>query len=104
MVAHAFCVVLSIVPTGGGAAAQTFTADVRGAVRESGGIVPGVAVCLVNEATGAVRETLSNDVGEYDLSAVPPGTYTVRATRQDAPCAERVTEGGGFLGRCWRQR
>jgi len=82
MVAHAFCVVLSIVPTGGGAAAQTFTAGVRGAVRESGGVVPGVAVHLVNETTGAVRETLSNTVGEYDFSAVPPGTYTVRATLQ----------------------
>jgi hypothetical protein len=60
-------------------AAQSFTAGVRGAVRESGGFVPGVTVQLINEATGAARETVSNAVGEYDFSAVPPGTYTVRA-------------------------
>ena len=60
--------------------AQTFTAGVRGAVLESGGVVPGVTVQLVNEASNASRETISNDVGEYNFSAVPPGTYTVRAS------------------------
>lgn len=60
--------------------AQTFTAGVRGAVHESGGVVPGVIVELINEGTNAVRETVSNDVGEYDFSAVPPGVYTVRAS------------------------
>ena len=42
----------------GPVAAQSFTAGVRGAVRESGGVVPGVTVQLVNEATGATRETV----------------------------------------------
>ena len=60
--------------------AQTFTAGVRGAVLESGGVVPGVTVQLVNEASNASRDTISNDVGEYNFSAVLPGTYTVRAS------------------------
>ena len=62
------------------AAAQTFTAGVRGAVRESGGVVPGVTVQLSNEGTNALRETASNDVGEFDFSAVAPGVYTLRAS------------------------
>ena len=62
-------------------AAQTFTAGVRGAVRDAdGGVVPGVTVQLVNEASNASREALSNGTGEYNFSAVPPGTYTVRAS------------------------
>ena len=64
----------------GGLLAQTFTAGLRGAVTEpSGAVVPGVIVVLVNEATGVTREAISNDAGEYSFSAVPPGSYTVRA-------------------------
>ena len=48
-------------------------------MRESGGVVPGVTVQLVNEGTGTARETVSNERGEYDFSAITPGTYTVRA-------------------------
>jgi hypothetical protein len=69
-----------LILSGASLAAQTFTAGVRGAVRESGGIVPGVTVQLVNEGTNAVRETVSNAAGEYDFSAVIPGVYTVRAS------------------------
>jgi hypothetical protein len=60
--------------------AQTFTGGIRGAVRDSGGVVPGVTVTLVNEATAIVREAVSNDQGQYNFSVVQPGTYTVRAT------------------------
>src|SRR5262245_39027059 len=70
--------------------AQSFTAGVRGAVRESGAVVPGVAMHLINEATGVGRETVSNAVGEYDFSAVPPGTYTVRAVLQGFKTFERT--------------
>lgn len=61
-------------------AAQSFTGGLRGAVRESGGVVPGVTVELLNEGTGAKREAVTNESGEYNFAAVPPGTYTVRAT------------------------
>lgn len=63
------------------AAAQTFTAGVRGAVRDQATtVVPGATVQLINEASRASRETVSNAVGEYDFTAVPPGVYTLRAT------------------------
>ena len=59
--------------------AQTFTGGVRGAVRDSGGVVPGVTVTLINEANGATRDAVSNDQGQYNFAAVPPGVYTVKA-------------------------
>ena len=80
---------LLCVMTGSSAAAQTFTGGVRGAVRESDAVVPGVTVLLINEASGASRETVSNAVGEYDFSAVPPGTYSVRAALQGFKTYER---------------
>jgi hypothetical protein len=64
---------------GGTAAAQTFTGGLRGAVRDANGVVPGVTVQLINEATNQTREAISNDQGEYSFSAVSPGTYTVKA-------------------------
>ena len=63
----------------GTAAAQTFTGGLRGAVRDANGVVPGVTVQLINEATTQTREAISNDQGEYSFSAVSPGTYTVKA-------------------------
>ena len=62
------------------AAAQTFTGGLRGAVRDANGVIPGVTVQLVNEATNQTREAVSNDQGEYNFAAVPPGTYTVKAS------------------------
>jgi hypothetical protein len=59
--------------------AQTFTGGVRGVVNDSGGVVPGVTVTLINEANGASRDAVSNERGLYDFSAVPPGTYTIKA-------------------------
>ena len=54
----------------------------RGArrVRDANGVIPGVVVTLINEATSVARETSTNDSGEYNFSAVPPGTYTVKAS------------------------
>lgn len=90
LVGHLLCATIVLLVTAGVVTAQSFTAGVRGAVRESGGVVPGVAVQLINEVTGAVRETLSNDVGEYDFSAVAPGTYTVRASLAGFKTYERT--------------
>ena len=59
--------------------AQTSTGGVRGAVTDSGGVVPGVTVMLTNEGNGASRDAVSNEQGAYNFSAVPPGTYTVKA-------------------------
>jgi hypothetical protein len=60
--------------------AQTFTGGLRGAVRDANGVIPGVTVQLVNEATNQSREAVTNDQGEYSFAAVPPATYTIRAS------------------------
>lgn len=71
--------VCALLIAAGPAASQTFTGGLRGAVTEAGGVVPGVAVELVNEATGVTRTATTNSNGEYNFAAVTPGTYTVRA-------------------------
>ena len=49
-----------VLTTGSLAAAQTFTGGVRGAVKDANGVIPGVTVQLINEATGQSREAVSN--------------------------------------------
>src|SRR5713226_8792999 len=60
-------------------AAQQFTGGVRGAVRDANGVIPGVTVTLTNEATNISREVVTNEVGQYNFPAVPPGTYSLKA-------------------------
>lgn len=74
-----FLALLFVPLTTGTAWAQTFTGGVRGVVMDSGGVVPGVTVTLINEGNGASRDAVSNASGQYDFTAVPPGTYTVKA-------------------------
>src|SRR5688500_1960014 len=59
--------------------AQPFTGGLRGAVRDATGVSPGVTVTLLNDETGATRDAVSNEQGEYSFAAVPPGNYTVKA-------------------------
>lgn len=61
------------------ASAQTFTGGLRGVVKDSGGIVPGVTVTLTNDDNGQARESVSNETGAYNFAAVPPGNYSVKA-------------------------
>src|SRR5438105_14955367 len=58
--------------------AQQFTGGVRGEVRDPNGVIPGVTVSLTNEATNISSETVTNEVGQYNFPAVPPGTYTLK--------------------------
>src|SRR5437899_4726051 len=64
------------------ALAQTFHGGLRGAVREAGGVVPGVTVTLTNEATSASRTTQTNHLGEYAFANVDPGDYTLKVSMQ----------------------
>jgi hypothetical protein len=75
-----FGILAITVAMAGGAVAQTFTGGVRGAVRDANGVIPGVTVELINEATSIPREAVTNEQGEYSFAAVPPGTYTVKAS------------------------
>ncbi len=65
-------------PTNG--LSQQFTGGIRGTVNDANGVVPGVSVTVMNEATTVPRDTVSNAVGEYNFPALPPATYSIRAT------------------------
>ena len=62
--------------------AQTYHGGLRGAVRESGAVVPGVTVMMTNEANGTTRSTVTNKDGEYAFLQIEPGTYTVKISMQ----------------------
>ena len=68
---------------------QTFQGGLRGAVRDVNGVIPGVEVLLVNDATNNTRTAVTNTAGEYAYVAVEPGTYTVRAALSGFKTYER---------------
>ena len=46
----------------------------------TGAVVPQAKVTLKNEATGAIRETVTNGAGAFDFPSIPPATYTLTVT------------------------
>lgn len=54
--------------------------DIIGVVRDqSGAVLPGVSITVVNEGTGAVRTAVTAENGEYAVTLLPPATYTITA-------------------------
>jgi hypothetical protein len=68
---------------------QGFQGGLRGSIKDSGGIIPGVGVTLTNEATNISRTTSTNERGEYVFASVTPGTYSVNATLQGYKTIDR---------------
>ncbi len=61
--------------------AQIDTGVVVGTVKDSSGaLVPGAAVVVTNTATQVAVTTHTNSDGQYQVSALIPGTYSVRAS------------------------
>ena len=59
--------------------AQTDTGTIRGYVYdETRAVLPGVSVTATYQGRGVAREALTSDLGEYVLSRVDPGLYTLR--------------------------
>jgi len=46
----------------------------------TGAVVPQAKVVLKNEATGALRDTVTNNSGFFNFPSIPPGTYTITVT------------------------
>jgi hypothetical protein len=60
------------------AVAQQGTTELRGrAIDSQGGMLPGVAIIVKNQATGMFRETVSASDGSFIASGLVPGTYEV---------------------------
>ena len=59
---------------------QGGTGSITGSVTDSSGaLVPGVVVTATNQGNGFKRETTVTSAGEYSLSGLQPGVYTVTA-------------------------
>lgn len=65
------------------ALAQTTTATLTGTVLDSSGaVVGGAKVTLKNEASGDLRDTVSNGEGFFTFAAVPPASYSVSVEKE----------------------
>jgi iron complex outermembrane recepter protein len=75
------------------AAAQGATGFITGLVRDaSGAPIPGAAVSVINERSGASAPAVSNEEGVYRSAALPPGAYRVEAVLDGFQTAvQRVT-------------
>ncbi len=62
------------------AGAQTSGGRILGVVQDpDAGVLPGVTVVVRNLATSITRETVTNDRGQYEVTALQPGQYQVEA-------------------------
>jgi trimeric autotransporter adhesin len=73
----------------GEAFGQGFQGGLRGAIKDSGGVIPGVEVTLTNEQTNIKRSVVTNERGEYSFANVDPGTYSVKAAIQGYKSIDR---------------
>src|SRR5687768_13441252 len=61
-------------------AAQSLTGEITGRVLDSSGLgVPGASVTATNTSTGLARSTTTSGEGDYTITLLPPGIYTVSA-------------------------
>jgi hypothetical protein len=69
--------------------------DIAGTVTDStGAAIPGAKVTAINTGTGQAKEVTSNEAGNYRISLLQPGTYTVTA----AAAGFQTTQGSLTLG------
>ena len=63
---------------GGVARSQTTSGTIVGSVTdESGALVPGAKITLVDDTTGDSREVASSDNGDFVFAALRPSSYTL---------------------------
>ena len=58
------------------------SSDISGKVSDSTGAhIPGATITLINNGTGAVRVTSSNDLGDWSIPNIPPANYKLRVEK-----------------------
>ncbi len=72
---------LALVPAlAAGLQAQNISSTLNGTVEDAtGAVIPGVALALTNDETGAVRSAQSNTEGYFVFTDLLPGAYSLRA-------------------------
>ena len=60
--------------------AQVSSGKITGTVQDgSGGVLPGVTIVARNLGTNSTREAVTNERGQYEVAALPPGRYQIDA-------------------------
>jgi hypothetical protein len=80
-----FCggILLALWISAGALNAQMTNASLSGSVTDStGAAIPDVQVTALNSGTGLSSTAVTTDVGTYTFANLPPGPYTVSATKQ----------------------
>ena len=80
---------LLAVASSGTAFGQGFQGGLRGSVKDSGGVIPGVEVTLNNQQTNIKRTVVTNERGEYVFAALAPGNYDLKAVLQGYKTIDR---------------
>jgi hypothetical protein len=76
-IATCLCLALVILPL----SAQLTTSTIAGVVTDAaGGAVPNVRVVATVSSTGQQRESTTNSAGEYVITQLAPGGYTLAAS------------------------
>ncbi|MFN6964231.1 MAG: TonB-dependent receptor domain-containing protein [Pyrinomonadaceae bacterium] len=74
-----FCLALFVLP----ALSQVTTAAITGRVEDSTGkVVPGAKVTATERATNRERTVITNEQGDYTITALPPGRYNISVESQ----------------------
>jgi hypothetical protein len=78
----------ALVPTY--ASAQAVTGTISGTiVDQQGSVIPGATVTVIYEATNDSRPTVSDERGNFQLTNLQPGTYTIRVELANFRTLER---------------
>ncbi|MBO0862644.1 MAG: carboxypeptidase regulatory-like domain-containing protein, partial [Chloracidobacterium sp.] len=79
---HIFFISLMLAALSSGVFAQS-TATAQGSVTDqSGATISGVKITLRNQATGLERVVQTDNDGNYQAAALPPGIYRIEAQAQ----------------------
>jgi len=74
---------IPLIVMGGTAALAQTTASIKGTVTDSSGsAVAGAKIIVKSQGLGIERTTQSNSSGDYEVPALPPGTYSVEVQMQ----------------------
>lgn len=61
--------------------AQTYRGSIRGTVTDpNSAVIPAASISLASKETNEQRTSVTNAAGEYTISSLPPGPYTLKIT------------------------